>query len=178
MDPLPDASSAGPKMRAWMEDNLILNLETQFRCLKPGRLLPIWLKDAGFAVPAALSKSASERPGTAIDGATTYSANMTPPLSPPLSALPVPPAASRVTRLKFPALAKGEGGYAARGTVEEKGKRELGMLSATVGRMLWREIWGSYVTGDKWWWEDEAIVEECKRLGTRWEVSIWEALKV
>jgi hypothetical protein len=180
MDPLPEASSTGPKMRAWMEDNIVLNLETQFRCLKPARLLPIWLRDAGFAAQAPMSSSPSERPPTAAGMASTsvpFRTNPTPPLSPPTSSLPALPQASKVTRLRFPALAKGEGGYGTRGTADERGKREQGMLSATVGRMLWREIWGAYVTGDRWWWEDEGVVEECRRMGTRWEVGIWEALK-
>lgn len=50
-------------------------------------------------------------------------------------------------------------------------------LKSVMGRMLWKEMWGSYVEGDKWWWDDAAIVEECERMGTCWAGSIIEAVK-
>ncbi|KAH7360390.1 hypothetical protein BKA65DRAFT_183757 [Rhexocercosporidium sp. MPI-PUGE-AT-0058] len=50
-------------------------------------------------------------------------------------------------------------------------------LKSIVGRMLWKEMWGTYVQGDKWWWEEERIVEECERMGTVWEYAVIEAVK-
>jgi hypothetical protein len=50
-------------------------------------------------------------------------------------------------------------------------------LKSVVGRMLWKEIWGGFVEGDKWWWDDEDVVEECERMGTCWECSVIEAVK-
>lgn len=50
-------------------------------------------------------------------------------------------------------------------------------LSVTVGRELWKELWGPFVAGHKWWWDDESIVEECKALGTKWEGVFVEAVK-
>jgi len=50
-------------------------------------------------------------------------------------------------------------------------------LKSVVGRMLWKEMWGAYVQGDKWWWEDESILEECERMGTVWEYAVIEAVK-
>jgi hypothetical protein len=50
-------------------------------------------------------------------------------------------------------------------------------LRSTVGRMLWKEVWGTFVTGNTWWWEDQACVDECALLGTYWEYSIIEAVK-
>ena len=38
-------------------------------------------------------------------------------------------------------------------------------------------MWGAYVQGDKWWWEDESILEECERMGTVWEYAVIEAVK-
>jgi hypothetical protein len=49
-------------------------------------------------------------------------------------------------------------------------------LKSVVGRMLWKEMWGSYVEGD-WWWDDESVVDECERMGTCWEYVIIEAVK-
>ncbi|PVH88962.1 hypothetical protein DL98DRAFT_648271 [Cadophora sp. DSE1049] len=50
-------------------------------------------------------------------------------------------------------------------------------LKSIVGRMLWKEMWGSYVQGDRWWWEDKSILEECERMGTVWEYAVIEAVK-
>ncbi|PQE03083.1 hypothetical protein CJF31_00002935 [Rutstroemia sp. NJR-2017a BVV2] len=50
-------------------------------------------------------------------------------------------------------------------------------LKSVMGRMLWKELWGGYVEGGKWWWNDAAIVEECERMGTSWAGSIVEAVK-
>ncbi|PKS11648.1 hypothetical protein jhhlp_001799 [Lomentospora prolificans] len=48
IDPLPVASSLGPRMRAWLEEHLLLNLERSFRCVNPTKLLPIWLADCAL----------------------------------------------------------------------------------------------------------------------------------
>ena len=48
MDAAPVRKTAGPKMRAWIEDRLSLNLERLFRCSKPCMLVPSWVADAGF----------------------------------------------------------------------------------------------------------------------------------
>ncbi|KAF1994615.1 hypothetical protein P154DRAFT_526960 [Amniculicola lignicola CBS 123094] len=52
MDAAPVRQTAGPKMRAWIEDRLSLNLERLFRCSKPCMLVPGWVEDAGFALSA------------------------------------------------------------------------------------------------------------------------------
>ncbi|RKF78807.1 hypothetical protein GcC1_052002 [Golovinomyces cichoracearum] len=50
-------------------------------------------------------------------------------------------------------------------------------LKSIAGRMLWKEMWGSFVLGEKWWWEDEEIMEECEKLATCWEYTVIEAVK-
>ena len=50
-------------------------------------------------------------------------------------------------------------------------------LKAVVGRMLWKEIWGGFIKGAKWWWEYKQIVEECTHMRTVWEYLIIEAVK-
>lgn len=57
---------------------------------------------------------------------------------------------------------------------EEEIKQEL---KSQVGRMLWKEMWGGFVKGEKWWWEDEKVVEECERLKTGWEYAVIVAVK-
>jgi hypothetical protein len=48
IDPSPVAATLGPHMRAWLEENLLLNLERQFRCMNPSKLFPLWLHDASL----------------------------------------------------------------------------------------------------------------------------------
>jgi hypothetical protein len=50
-------------------------------------------------------------------------------------------------------------------------------LRSMVGRMLWMEVWGTFVAADKWWWEDPVCVQECIQLGTYWEYNLIEAVK-
>ncbi|KAH8601921.1 hypothetical protein B0O99DRAFT_589087 [Bisporella sp. PMI_857] len=150
VDPLPDTKSMGPKMRAWLEDHLLLKLETLFRCLKPAKLMPIWLEDAGFVTSAPAQPHGTVR--------ITESSTQATPIR---------------TGFAFRAIGKGEGGY--RGS--SKDKDETDMLASTVGRMLWKEIYGPFVVGKSWWWEDEEIVDECYTMGTKWEVMIIEAAK-
>lgn len=50
-------------------------------------------------------------------------------------------------------------------------------LKSMVGRMLWKELWGPFVEGEKWWWEDEKVIEECERVGTCWGYAVIEAVK-
>lgn len=43
-------------------------------------------------------------------------------------------------------------------------------LSAIIGKALWKDTWGGFVdettVEHKWWWEDEAIMEECLKHRT------------
>lgn len=126
LDSSPVPSSLGPRLRAWLDSHLNVNLEKQFRCLNPTRLFPLWLADAGLWAEGSCTSS-----------------------------------------LKFLACV---------GSVNGEEQVEW-QLKSIIGRMLWKEMWGSYVEGDKWWWDDAAIVEECERMGTCWAGSIIEAVK-
>lgn len=72
--------------------------------------------------------------------------------------------AAQFTILRFPAL-------------ERKDDDAGAELTAVVGRMLWKEMWGEYVQGEKWWWEDDGVLRECEKFGTRWECAVVEAVK-
>jgi hypothetical protein len=122
LDPSPLPGTAGPHLQSWLDKNLLLNLEIQFRCLNPSRLFPLWLASAGLMARG-----------------------------------------STVVTTRFAAVMNGQD------TREE--------LKAVVGRMLWKEIWGGFIKGVKWWWEDEQIVEECTKMRTLWEYLIIEAVK-
>lgn len=51
-------------------------------------------------------------------------------------------------------------------------------LESVIGRMLWKEMWGPYVqAAEKWWWEDESVMEECEKMRTCWEYAVIKAVK-
>lgn len=142
IDPLPCAGTLGPIMRAWIEENLLLNLERHFRCMNPSKTFPQWLGDASL-----------RGPGSTLTTAKFYA---------------------------IPASARGQlddnndSSIAARVATEKETKAELRSL---VGRMLWTEVWGDYVTGGSWWWDIEECVRECIQLGTFWEYHVIEGVK-
>ncbi|KAK0739690.1 hypothetical protein B0T21DRAFT_410022 [Apiosordaria backusii] len=51
IDPSPVAHSLGPHMREWLEENLTINLEAEFRCVTPSRVFPRWLEAAKLSGP-------------------------------------------------------------------------------------------------------------------------------
>jgi hypothetical protein len=145
-----------------LDDNLILNLEKQFRCINPSRLFPDWLADAGLRAE-----------GSTVMYVKFFAS--------------VPSAAW--SRCSSTAISRREDDDdrdpATIDEYEKERQREKEMedglikqeLKSVVGRMLWKEIWGPYVQGEKWWWEDESIVDECERMGTVWEYAVIEAVK-
>ncbi|KAH0493639.1 hypothetical protein TgHK011_000296 [Trichoderma gracile] len=54
---------------------------------------------------------------------------------------------------------------------------EKAQVRSLIGRMLWVEAWGPYVTGTKWWWDDPACVAECLEMGTFWEYHTVRGVK-
>lgn len=83
-------------------------------------------------------------------------------------------AGSTLTTVKFFATADNVRLDADPARADEATRAELRSL---VGRMLWRDVWGAWVTGGSWWWEDAGCMEECLALGTFWEYQLVEAVK-
>jgi hypothetical protein len=150
MDPCPATATLGPKLRAWLDDNLLLNLEKQFRCTSPGRLLPIWMREAGFAIPSLAGTSATDEAAMAKG--------------------------ARVTRMSFSAVKQGK---EESGDDDDNGNAEAreGELKTLAGCMLWREMWGGFAETRSWWWEDAAVLDECRSYGTRWDCALVRAVK-
>ena len=153
LDPSPLPTTLGPNLRTWLDNHLLINLERQFRCMNPSRLFPIWLSDAGLR---ALGSTIST---------TNFNASPSDCSSPDSSKSSIDgfliTNGGREVEEKRKILAKSDGRRA---------------LKSQVGRMLWRETWGAFVEGDKWWWDDAVIIEECERLGTVWEYAVIEAV--
>ncbi|KAF5017892.1 hypothetical protein F66182_10150 [Fusarium sp. NRRL 66182] len=140
IDPLPCAGTLGHRMRAWLEEHLLINLERHFRCTNPSKLFPDWMGEAGLRG-----------------------------------------AGSTLTTSKFYAVSASirsqvddSDPFIDRDHCEREVKAEVRSI---IGRLLWMEVWGSFVTGDRWWWEDEGCVSECLQLGTVWDYHIIEGVK-
>ena len=115
-------------MRAWLENNLMLNLEKEFRCMSPSRLFPNWLRDAKLRGSG-----------------------------------------SGITEVKFRAIPNAcqlDGNCNTTSLTGGEEKRVDVELRSIVGRMLWQEVWGNFVQGDAWWWQDPNCVKECLKLNT------------
>lgn len=50
-------------------------------------------------------------------------------------------------------------------------------LKSVAGRMLWKEMWGPFVQGRRWWWQEKDIIEECEQMRTCWEYSAIDAVR-
>ncbi|KAK7750622.1 hypothetical protein SLS62_007469 [Diatrype stigma] len=124
IDPQPVSSSMGPLLRQWMFDNLLVELEREFRTTYPNRIFPDWLR-----VGKLRGKG------------------------------------STISTVSVPAVPKEE--YP---TVKEE-------LCSLVTRMLWKEVWGSFVRAKSWWYDEEDILQECRENGTYWQYSHIVAVK-
>ncbi|RMJ14507.1 hypothetical protein BHE90_007453 [Fusarium euwallaceae] len=143
IDPLPCAKVLGIRMRTWLEEHLLFNLERNFRCTNPSKLFGDWMGEAclrGY--------------GSTIKSTKFYA---------------VPESVMR-NRSSM----ESSDPFIDRVRDDNEVKAELRCL---VGRMLWMEVWGDYVLGDTWWWEDEECVRECLELGTFWEYKMIEGFK-
>ncbi|CEI65697.1 hypothetical protein FVEN_g12270 [Fusarium venenatum] len=140
IDPLPCAGTLGHRMRTWLEEHLLINLERHFRCTNPSKLFPDWMGDAGLRGQG-----------------------------------------STLTTSKFYAVSASirsqvddNDPFVDKAPSEREVKAEVRSI---VGRLLWMEVWGNFVTGEKWWWEDEGCVNECLQLGTVWDYHIIDGVK-
>lgn len=140
IDPLPCTGTLGHRMRTWLEEHLLINLERHFRCTNPSKLFPDWMGDAGLRGQG-----------------------------------------STLTTSKFYAVSASirsqvddSDPFIEKAPSEREVKAEVRSI---IGRLLWMEVWGNFVSGEKWWWEDEGCVNECLQLGTVWDYHIIEGVK-
>lgn len=160
IDPNPLPATLGTRLRRWLDEHLIVNLERQFRCINPSRLFPIWLADAGL-----------RGEGSVICVQRFLAAVPTAELGQGKEKLRSEQSNGQTNVDKCVVADDDEK------ELEEKDEHVRQELKTQVGRMLWKEMWGGFVEGDKWWWEDEKVVEECERLKTGWEYAVIAAVK-
>lgn len=162
MDPSPVRAVTGPCLQAWLDEHLILNLERLFRCTSPTRLFPAWLRDAHFQLRDS-AKVVCRFPAFFSDSSGVEEVDKDVVVS-------VPGAGSTgFSDSTMPVLSTSP--------VQTRPGRPQERLQCLVGQKLWQDIWGPYVTADRWWWEDEGCREESIRLGTVWEYHIVDAVK-
>lgn len=140
IDPTPNVGALGERLRTWLLENLLLNLERNSRCLYPSILLPHLLGAASLRGPG-----------------------------------------STLVKARFYANPQNIGRHGEKETSADKEVRRdeeiRAELRSTVGCMLWREVWGGFVTSDTWWWDDAACMQECLERGTFWEYYFIRAIK-
>ena len=157
IDPLPDRKSSGPMLRAWIEVRLLLNLEMSFRCTRPSLLIPQWVQAAGFTLQPGRSRSASQ---TLKD---SFSAKRNRSMSEALSL---------AHTMQVPAAVDNQG------VVGAYMDEEVGSM---VGRELWKDVWGEFVTKrrgeEQWWWENGGCLKEAIERGTKWNILTLLAVK-
>lgn len=58
IDPSPPTTTTtnllGPRLRQWLDERLLFNLELQFRATRPSRFFPIWLEEAKLRGPGSI----------------------------------------------------------------------------------------------------------------------------
>ena len=150
IDPVPNAKSLGPRTREWFEQNLMFNLEKKFRCMNPCRLLPEWLGEAHLRGQGSRVKKVKFQAVYATDGTAGD---------------------------ELAVKGEGETCEGQESPTNAKNRSSRSELMTTVGRLLWQEVWGKFVHGNNWWWQDPDCVEECLSLGTYWEYWMIDSVK-
>ena len=151
LDATPAFGTMGTLLKAWLSKHVMGNIEKRGRAREVHKEMGMWLVEAGFMGgdgEVRISFRAAEHDFPVKDKEKSKSV--------------------RKKGSKAKSTAKKE--------VDEE-QKDVHRLSVLVGRMLWKELWGPFVGGRGWWWDDEAIVEECKALGTKWEGIVVEAVK-
>ncbi|KAM7208814.1 hypothetical protein V8F20_000977 [Naviculisporaceae sp. PSN 640] len=171
IDPVPISKSLGPRMRDWFDQNLMLNIEKNFRCTNPCRLLPDWLGEAHLRGPGSQLRKVTFLAVASAAGGPSHGRGGSRSDD---SGLVLDDEVERSDGVRSPAMSPKSGQGQGQGPDTEKTRKEL---TSMVGRLLWREVWGSFVHGSTWWWEDPEIVEECLRLDTRWEYWMIDSTK-
>jgi SAM-dependent methyltransferase len=162
LDPMP--RNCGPLLRLWTAKNLVLGLETRFLVTHPAMIIPLQLDDvSGFgrldSMTFAYSATADEE---------THELRLT-------SKEMVDP-------------------HPQSDEANRRSRRDLQRLRTAVGRYFYQALYNDLVpevsqrlTRDselepqesirRWWWKDPAIVEECKKQGTVFEMVTYKCRK-
>ncbi|KAK0635689.1 hypothetical protein B0T17DRAFT_503195 [Bombardia bombarda] len=149
-DPSPATVGLGPCMTKWLEENLMMNLESRSRCANPGRTIIPRLVDAQLAGKGSVMTKVKFR------------------------AVYIP--SSSTLSMYSDGSSKSSSSAPVSSSKEDEESLAEEELQITVGRLLWREVWGRYVLGSTWWWDDADCVKECAERGTYFEYFVVKAV--
>ena len=168
MDPVP--KRAGPLLQAWMVQHLMPSLARRHLVLRPNIVLPGWLGEF-----TALSQTIVEaiefpiRPSIASRN-TTFERQ---------DSSGSPRGTSRKASLHNPPAAIDEN------TSAQLGRKEVRIYASLIGKHLYQSMYEIFApletlqtlecglhsqTSRWWWWDDPAILDECQRLDSAFEL--------
>ncbi|KAG5977046.1 hypothetical protein E4U55_007089 [Claviceps digitariae] len=153
------------------------------KCLKPGGSLNLTIIDSIPHVDAFGEKMRAWFMKNIILNLQHQSRELNPSLALPdlLAKASLRGPGSILTTTQFYANPQNIGRHGAEHDGSSKSAREdkevRAELRSMAGRMLWKEVWGQFVTSDTWWWEDDECMQECLELGTFWEYHSVQAIK-
>lgn len=149
MDATPERRSMGPLLATWLEDRLLLSLESEFKCTRPVMLVPRWARDAGF-IPMPVDGSGSD--DAAIAEAQKGNQGM-------------------AKCLRLPAVASNPH------TTQRDIVGQVGVLvTRALWKDTWGSyVCSDYEDG--YWWQNHEIVEECREYNTTWDVGTMFVMK-
>jgi hypothetical protein len=171
MDPVP--KRAGPLLEAWTTQHFTLGLARKFMVSRPNLLLPSWLQES--AAPSEMVVEAIEFPIKA----------------------PVIPQDIEFERQGSPSSRHNTHWKASKrnplDTIDEnpgaqKGREEIRTYASLVGKHLYQSMYkdlapleimpildtGPHPQSSRfWWWDDPAILEECQRFDSAFELVMY-----
>ncbi|KAG5913749.1 hypothetical protein E4U53_004787 [Claviceps sorghi] len=165
------------------ESEMLTVLHSINRCLKPGGSLYLTVIDSIPHVDAFGAKMRAWFMKNIVLNLQQQSRGLNPSLSLPdlLARASLRGAGSILTTTQFYANPQNIGRHGAEHDGTSKSAREdkkvRAELRSMAGRMLWKEVWGQFVTSDTWWWEEDDCMQECLELGTFWEYHCVQAVK-
>ena len=180
---------AGLKLRMWLDDHVMINLERGFRCARPTLLMPGWLTDAGFVLQAptpllsddiSLSSSLSSisSPSTSQSPLPLSSSPFSPHSMPTTRTISLPAVSRKVS--SFPSSSSSTSSNVARTAASSPARSggdrssshssisntsvysrndESENLAVIAGRALWKDVWGGFVQKQRCDWWDDPEIE-------------------
>jgi len=163
LDPIP--RNCGPVLRHWTAKNLVLGLERRFLVTHPAMIIPLWLGEVpGFERRDRMIFTYSAIDVEDPDESRLASQETT-------DAHPQPEESDCRSRREIQRLRTAVGRYFYQALycdlIPEVSKRQPGNFEQQDSREAIRH----------WWWKDPAIIEECKKEGTMFEMITYKCVK-
>ncbi len=162
LDPMP--GNAGPLLRQWTNLYLIEGLKSKFLTTRPAMIIQLWLEDvAGFAPPVTKTMAFSAVVDDEISKADVPITN-------------------------FNGIEQELSRYS---EVPHQGRSDLQQLKSGLGRHFYQSLYREFAPQRRvvpgfqdsaevkrcWWWDNSAILRECREYGTTFEMVTFTCQK-